>query len=124
MKNERVLLLGVGGMLGKAVYDVFSKQYAHVMATDIDLNEEWLTDLNISEYKQLEKAINEFKPDLVLHIGALTDLEYCEQNIENSWLTNALAPENTAILAKKYNIPMVYISTAGIVDGAQDVYND
>lgn len=117
-------MLGAGGMLGKAVYDVFSKSHKQVMATDIDLNEPWLSFLDFREYHQVEKAFSSFQPDLVLHLGALTDLEYCEKNIENSWLTNALGPENTAILCKRYNIPMVYISTAGIVDGAQDVYND
>jgi len=117
-------LLGAGGMLGKAVYEVFSKNYKQVMATDIDLNEPWLSFLDFREYSQVEKAFTSFQPDLVLHLGALTDLEHCEKNIENSWLTNALGPENTAILCKRYNIPMVYISTAGIVDGAQDVYND
>src|SRR5688500_957403 len=121
---DKVLLLGAGGMLGKAVYEVFSKNYKQVMATDIDLNEPWLSFLDFREYSQVEKAFTSFQPDLVLHLGALTDLEHCEKNIENSWLTNALGPENTAILCKRYNIPMVYISTAGIVDGAQDVYND
>jgi dTDP-4-dehydrorhamnose reductase len=39
-------------------------------------------------------------------------------------LTNALGAENAALIARRLDIPLVQISTAGIVDGAQDVYND
>lgn len=124
MIKEKVLLLGTGGMLGKAVYELFVSKYETVLATDIDLNEDWLTYLDFREYTQVEKAFTEFKPDLVLHLGALTDLEYCEKNAENTWLTNALGPENTALLCKKHNVRMVYISTAGIFDGQQEFYND
>lgn len=124
MIKERVLLLGCGGMLGKAVYDLFVSKYENVLATDIDLNESWISYLDFRDYKQVEKAFVDFQPNLVLHLGALTDLEYCEQNPENTWLTNALGPENTAILCKQYNVRMVYISTAGIFDGAQEYYTD
>jgi len=124
MIKEKVLLLGTGGMLGKAVYELFASKYETVLATDIDLNEEWLSYLDFREYAQVEKVFTTFQPDLVLHLGALTDLEYCEKNAENTWLTNALGPENTAILCKKYDVPMVYISTAGIFDGKQEFYND
>ena len=124
MLDKKVLITGCGGMLGLAVHDVFSKNYKHVLATDIDLNEPWLKQLDVRDIHQCEKIFEEFKPDIVLHLAALTDLEYCEKNQENSWLTNALGPENIAILSKKYNALMIYISTAGIFDGKQEFYND
>ncbi len=122
--TERVLITGCGGMLGDSVYPVFSKNYSNVLATDIDLNEPWLKHLDVRDIKECEKVFDEFKPTLVLHLAALTDLEYCELNHENSWATNALGTENIAILCKKHNATMVYISTAGIFDGAKEFFND
>ncbi len=122
--NKRVLIAGCGGMLGEAVYDVFAKNYEHVLATDIDLNQPWLFYMDVRELNQCEKVFCDFKPDIVLHLAALTDLEYCELNHENSWLTNALGTENMALLVEKHNCQMVYISTAGIFGGEQDVYTD
>jgi dTDP-4-dehydrorhamnose reductase len=124
MKQERVLITGCGGMLGRAMYSVFSKHYENVLATDIDLNIEWLSELDVRDYSQCKKVFDEFKPDIVLHLAALTDLEYCEQNEENSWLTNALGTENIGLLVAKNDCTMVYISTAGIVDGEIDYYTD
>jgi len=119
----KVLITGSGGMLGKDVYNTFKKEH-QVLATDIDLNENWLEYLDVREIEQCKKTINTFKPDIILHLAALTDLEYCDTHQENSWLTNALGTENIALLCKINNIKMVYISTAGIFDGEQDVYTD
>jgi dTDP-4-dehydrorhamnose reductase len=122
--NKKVLITGCGGMLGEAVYELFNNKYSEVLATDIDLNRPWLSYLDVRELKECEAVFEKFNPEIVLHLAALTDLEYCENNKENSWLTNALGPENIALLCEKYNSTMVYISTAGIFGGEQDVYND
>lgn len=122
-KGTKVYIAGCGGMLGRAVYAYFSDRCI-VKATDIDLNIEWLEYADVRDYKDMETSINNFSPDLIINLAALTDLEFCEENVEVSWLTNALGAENIALIAKKSNVPMVYISTAGIVDGGQDVYND
>ncbi len=106
------------------MYAVFSKAYKHVLATDIDLNIDWLSPLDVRKYKDCERVFDEFKPHVVLHLAAHTDLEYCEKNQEDSWLTNALGTENIGLLATKRDCTMVYISTAGIMDGAQDFYTD
>ena len=122
-KNTKVYIAGCGGMLGRAVYEYFEKQCL-VKATDIDLNIEWLEYADVRDYKSMETSIHDFQPNLIINLAALTDLEHCEKNAEDSWLTNALGTENIALIAKKMNVPMVYISTAGIVDGEQDLYND
>ena len=41
-QDSRILITGCGGMLGEAVYTVFS-QICTVRATDIDVNIEWLS---------------------------------------------------------------------------------
>ena len=122
-KSTKVYIAGCGGMLGRAVYKEFSSK-CHVKATDIDLNIDWLEYADVRDYYNICESIESFSPNLIINLAALTDLEYCEKNPENSWLTNALGAENIALIAKRLNVPMVYISTAGIVDGKQDVYND
>lgn len=45
MKNK-VLITGCGGMLGKAAYEILSRNY-DTIATDIDLNEDWISYLDV-----------------------------------------------------------------------------
>jgi dTDP-4-dehydrorhamnose reductase len=122
--NKKVLITGCGGMLGKAVYETFSNEYKEVLATDIDLNEPWLESLDVRSMEECEKVFQDFKPEIVIHLAALTDLEYCEKNQENAWRTNALGTENLALLSEKNDCQLVYISTAGIFDGEQEEYTD
>ena len=122
-KETRVYIAGCGGMLGRAVYEYFSARTT-VKATDIDLNIAWLSYADVRDYTSIDDSIGEFNPQFILNLAALTDLEYCERNQENAWLTNALGAENIALIANRLEVPLVYISTAGIVDGAQDIYHD
>ena len=123
-KDTRVYIAGCGGMLGAAVQQRFHATGATILASDIDLNEPWLEYADVRDFSAIDKHIREFKPDLIINLAALTDLEYCEQNAEDSWLTNGLGAENLGLIAAKLDVPYVYISTAGIFGGEKDVYND
>ncbi len=122
--NARVYVAGCGGMLGAAMFAHLSKLGAAVKATDIDRNEPWLEYGDVREFLAIRESILKFEPNLIINLAALTDLEFCETNEENSWLTNALGAENLGLIANELDVPYVYISTAGIFDGLCDVYND
>jgi dTDP-4-dehydrorhamnose reductase len=121
--GKKVYIAGCGGMLGRAVHAEFSHD-CEVKATDIDLNIGWLEHADVRDFGGFDASVRAFRPDLLINLAALTDLEHCERNPDDSWLTNALGAENAAVIARRLDIPVIQISTAGIVDGAQDVYND
>ncbi len=107
-----------------AVYKTFMGDGAEVLATDYELSESWLSPLDVSDYQQLEKTFKLFRPALVLHLAALTDVEYCENNPEAAWKINALGTENVALLSKEFGATMVYISTGAVFDGTKEFYTD
>lgn len=119
----KVYIAGSGGMLGEAVHKTFSAEH-EVRCSDIDLNASWLNYLDFRDFDAYKKEVEDFGPDLLIHLGAHTDLEYCERNPDDTYRTNTLAVENAATLANAHGIPMVYISTAGIFDGAKLLYDD
>ncbi len=124
MKSEKVLITGCGGMLGSDFYVAAQKIYSTILATDIDINESWLSYLDVRDIGAVEKIFNEFKPQIVFHLAALTDMEHCETQVKDCWATNALGTENIAIIAEKINATVVYISTAGIFGGEKDEFHD
>jgi dTDP-4-dehydrorhamnose reductase len=121
--TTRVYIAGCGGMLGEAVYEQFNSR-SQVLATDIDVNEPWLSPADVRDFAGSAQVVRSFKPDLIINLAALTDLEFCERNPDNAWLTNGLGAENLGLLANELDVPYVYISTAGIFDGAQEYYTD
>jgi dTDP-4-dehydrorhamnose reductase len=121
--KTRILITGCGGMLGDAFYNLIKNKYT-IKATDIDLNREWIEYLDVRNYDQFKREVEIFKPEIILHLAALTDLEYCEKNIENTYSTNTTSVENAVILANNIGATLVYISTAGIFDGEKNEYDD
>ena len=110
-------------MLGEAFYSVFGEKY-ELRCTDIDVNETWLSYLDFRNYDAYWKDVSEFKPDYLFHLGAYTDLEYCELNQDDTYATNTMAVENAVYISNKLDIPLLYISTAGIFDGTKDTFDD
>lgn len=119
----RIYIAGCGGMLGEAFHEEFGPK-ADLRCTDIDVNEDWLSLLDFRDLTAYRADVVSFAPDCLFHLGAHTDLEYCETHPEDAYATNALAVENAVYIANELEVPLLYISTAGIFDGAQDVYDD
>jgi dTDP-4-dehydrorhamnose reductase len=121
--KKRIYIAGCGGMLGEAFYTQFREDYI-LRCTDKDVNESWLSFLDFRDFDAYKKDVTEFNPDFLFHLGAYTDLEFCELNADETYNTNTLAVENAVYLANELNIPLLYISTAGIFDGAKEYYDD
>ena len=120
---KKVYLAGSGGMLGEAFYELFNKDY-NVLASDIDVNEDWLHFLDFRDFEKYYQDVYNFKPDYLFHLGAITSLEECDLDEDKAYSTNTIGVENATIIANNLDIPIVYISTAGIFDGKKDLYDD
>lgn len=120
---KRIYIAGCGGMLGEAFYNHFKDEY-ELKCTDKDINEDWLSYLDFRDFDAYKKDVLEFKPDYLFHLGAYTDLEFCEQNADETYLTNTITVENAVYIANILDIPLLYISTAGIFDGDKELYDD
>ena len=120
---KKIYIAGCGGMLGEAFNDVFSKSY-DLKCSDIDINENWLTFLNFNDSKSYNIDVKNFSPDALIHLGALTDLEYCEKNIDLTYDTNTTSVKTAVKISNDLSIPLIFISTAGIFGGDKDYYND
>lgn len=121
--KKKIYIAGCGGMLGEAFYTQFKEEY-EIKCTDKDVNAPWLSFLDFRDFEAYKKDVEEFNPDYLFHLGAYTDLEWCEQNADEVYLTNTLCVENAVYIANSLNIPLLYISTAGIFDGKKEFYDD
>ena len=121
--KKKIYIAGCGGMLGEAFYINFKDEYG-LKCTDIDLNTDWLQYLDFRDREAYKKDVMDFSPDYLFHLGAYTDLEFCELNADETYITNTLSVENAVEIANLLNIPLLYISTAGIFDGEKQVYDD
>ena len=120
---KKIYIAGCGGMLGEAFYMQFKNDYS-LKCSDIDVNDDWLSHLDFRDIVSYKKDVTEFKPDYLFHLGAFTDLEYCELHPDDTYITNTLSVENAVHISNQLDIPILYISTAGIHDGKKEIYDD
>lgn len=120
---KKIYIAGCGGMLGEAFYIQFKKDF-ELKCTDKDVNADWLSFLDFRHFEEYRNDVMDFNPDYLFHIGAYTDLEFCENNIDDTYATNTISVENAVKIANELQIPLLYISTAGIFDGKLNSYDD
>lgn len=121
--KKKIFMAGVGGMLGEAFYYEFSNDY-DLYCTDKDVNEKWLNYLDFCEKEKYKSEVLKFNPDYLFHIGAFTDLEYCEKNKDETIETNKNSVISAVEICNELKIPILYISTAGIFDGQKEQYDE
>jgi len=102
---QKTLVTGADGMLGSYV-DFGVK-------TDVNT-------LDVSDKNAVEEAFKKYKPKIVLHLAAETDVDRCEKEPERAYRINTIGTYNIAIAARHFNAKMVYISTGGVFDGKKN----
>ena len=65
-----------------------------------------------------------FKPDVIVHCGALTHVDYCETHELESYEKTVQSTINLIALAKECAARMVYISTDYVFDGVDGPYKE
>ena len=68
---------------------------------------------------EVEKAVREVKPDIILHLAAKSDVDWCEEPVNKGAAikVNFGGTRNVAEVSKLLNIPFVLFSTAQIWKG-------
>lgn len=112
MKARKILVTGAGGMVGSYVPAVFASH--EIILTDIVAGFDYL---DVHDPQKVMDSIRSHRPDLVLHLAAATDVDRCEQEPDWAYHTNAVGTQNVALACQAHDIPLVYISTAGVFWG-------
>jgi dTDP-4-dehydrorhamnose reductase len=63
-------------------------------------------------------------PDVIVHCGALTHVDYCEDHVDESYEKTVRSTINLIQLANECTARMVYISTDYVFDGTQGPYRE
>jgi dTDP-4-dehydrorhamnose reductase len=111
----RVVITGHSGQLGRQL----EKNFASHELLRLDLPDNDITDPGLS------RAIAAFRPDLVLHAAAYTDVDGCEGNPDKAFLVNAVGAQNVALGAQQAGAALLYVSTNEVFDGTRrDLYRE
>jgi dTDP-4-dehydrorhamnose reductase len=124
MKNKnytKVFIAGANGMLGTTLQQITNTE--NYLLTDKEISEN-IKYCDIRDLKSTTQIIKEYQLDIILNFAALVDLEYCEQEKDDCYLTNTVAAIHLFNLCKDKNIPYIFISTAGIFGNDKEFFTE
>lgn len=75
--------------------------------------------MDITNQKQVEKIILNYKPDIIFHCAAYTAVDKAEEDKENCYNVNVNGTKNIVEVAKRINAKVLYISTDYVFDGTK-----
>ncbi len=121
----KVFISGASGLVGGNCLKHFTEQGWETVGSYFSFktdNTVFYDTLNASHPDNFNVAA--FAPDVIVHCGALTHVDYCETNVEESYEKTVQSTINLIQLAKECNARMVYISTDYVFDGKHGPYKE
>ena len=106
----KVVLIGANGQLGSELQREFG---------DRDLVPLTHADLDLAETSRIGEALRAYRPDLVLNTAAYHRVDECEDFPERSFVVNALAVRELAMISGEIGAALVHFSTDYVFDGRQ-----
>ena len=83
----------------------------------------WRTDIDtmpVDDRDAVLSTFSAFRPELVLHGGALTAVDRCETEVDTAFAVNAIGTRHVAEAAALVGAHVVYVSTDYVFDGTAD----
>jgi len=109
----KVLLVGGKGLLGSNIAPVLEKSF-DLTICDLDT---W----DITDKISGENHIEEYRPDVLINLAAITDVDGCEDAKELAERVNAHGAGILADLCRERNVRFVHISTDYVFDGKKTI---
>ncbi|MDO8505593.1 MAG: SDR family oxidoreductase [bacterium] len=124
--KKRLLITGVSGLLGnnlaryfRDAYEVFGTYLEHpVIIEDVTTSR-----CDVAIQSDVQNIIEKYRPQVVIHCVALTNLDRCEEDTALCDRLNHLSAKNT-VEALDTNVKLVYISTDGVYDGIKGDFTE
>jgi dTDP-4-dehydrorhamnose reductase len=104
----RIVITGCRGQLGTALQASLDGE--ELLCLD-------LPECDVSDPTCAIDVVAEFRPDVVIHAAAMTDVDGCERNPGLAYRANVLGTQNIALACGRSGAAMVHISTNDVFDG-------
>ena len=125
MVKLKFLVTGSAGLVGQQVVKDLSKSN-QVFSCYNESKPEYgdSVKMDLKNYEMVSSILTEIKPDVVIHLGAMTGVDLCEKEKTSASEINTKATEIIAKECSKLNSFLVYVSTDYVFDGNFGMYKE
>ncbi|MDN3668697.1 SDR family oxidoreductase [Echinicola jeungdonensis] len=132
MNKPNLIITGANGLLGqKLVKNLLEKDKFHVIATGrgkCRLPHSWkgytYCSMDITKAGDVQEVFDQYKPEILIHGAAMTNVDQCESEKGACYLQNVEAIKHLVKACEQHQTYMVHLSTDFIFDGADGPYTE
>ena len=115
---KKIWITGAEGHIGTALIDLLEGVEYQLLPTDIN-------EVDITKIDEVTQFVHVNRPDVVINCAGLTDVQECENNVDEAYRVNAIGVRNVALAANEVNAKVILISTDDVFDKESRIpYNE
>lgn len=130
--TKNILIIGATGKVAEAVIRLFRKDESVRLKLFSGSIPNVITNMNGMQYYKVDyfnyndfyQICNGFKPDVIINLAAMTNVDACEDDLVLAWSLNVDLPKHLAELSSTFDAKFIHISTDYIFDGHDGPYNE
>jgi dTDP-4-dehydrorhamnose reductase len=126
----KILITGSNGLLGQKIVNQLAKAKVVFLATSLGENRNSKCNssnyqtLDITNPSEINNCVNKFNPTHIINTAAVTNVDFCEDNIELCQNVNVNAVKFLFEASKTNKIQFIHLSTDFIFDGKNGPYSE
>ena len=115
---KKIWITGAEGHIGTALIDLLEGVEYQLLPTDIN-------EVDITKIDEVTQFVHVNRPDVVINCAGLTDVQECENNVDEAYRVNAIGVRNVALAANEVNAKVIQMSTDDVFDKESRIpYNE
>lgn len=127
MSRKKILITGIVSLLGKYLAQILHQQFTtigttHKIQTGQPLFK--ILSVDITNQNTVKRVINLVEPDVVIHLAALSNIDYCERHPKEAYRVNVMGTQNIVRALAGSKTHLVFVSSSMIFDGQQSTYSE
>ena len=131
MGKEIILVTGSNGLLGQKLTDLYlQKEHIQLIATGKGMNRHpskegyVYQEMDIADPQNVREVLENYKPSVVIHTAAMTQVDDCEFKKEECVSLNIDSVKTLSDLSAEMGFHLVHLSTDFIFDGTKSMYTE
>ncbi len=114
--NKKVLITGSGGFVGRHIYHALEDTHT-LLGIGRTKKERVDKQIDVTDRESVFCILEEFQPDEIVHLAALSNVEACEREKDLAYIQNVVPIEILTGWSRGHNTRIVFVSTDYVYDG-------
>ena len=119
----KFFITGGSGLLGERLATVANPDDELILSHNSNKTPDTVK-CDITNHDETYETIMKYDPDVIIHAAAMTNVDLCEDEVDQAYKINADATGNLAKIADENNIKIIYVSTDFVFDGKKGNYKE